>query len=212
LAGVILAAGALLAVVPHAQAGWSVGIGLNFPVYGRPYYHGPRVYRPYPVYVQPAPLLVQPVPVYQPVYPAYSVPAAPVAPAPVPELAPAPAPVPAPAPAPAPLPTVSYTPSSREADVDRYLQKLQNPDPRERTEAAVQLGRLRATRAVPQLSATLSNDRSPAVRDGAARALGLIGSTDALAALQRAAQSDDDRDVRRSASYAAEVIRAAFSR
>jgi len=53
----------------------------------------------------------------------------------------------------------------------------------------------------------LASDRSPAVRDSAARALGLIGSRASLAALDRAAQSDDDRDVRRSAQFAAEVIR-----
>jgi HEAT repeat protein len=45
------------------------------------------------------------------------------------------------------------------------------------------------------------------VREAAARGLGLIGSSSALSALQYAAQSDDDPEVRRSASFAAEVIR-----
>ena len=39
-----------------------------------------------------------------------------------------------------------------------------------------------------------------------ARALGLIGSSKALPALQRAAQADSDRDVRHSAQFAAEVV------
>jgi len=56
------------------------------------------------------------------------------------------------------------------------------------------------------LAATLAGDQSPAVRDAAARALGLIGSTKGLPALQRAAQVDNDRDVRRSAQFAVEVI------
>ncbi len=106
----------------------------------------------------------------------------------------------------------AYSPAAtREGDVARYQQQLQHPDPRERTEAATQLGRLRAASAVPALSAALTNDRSPAVRDAAARGLGLVGSADALSALQKAAQVDEDRDVRRDASYAAEVIRASFS-
>jgi HEAT repeat protein len=44
------------------------------------------------------------------------------------------------------------------------------------------------------------------VRESAARALGLIASTKGLPALQRAAQVDEDRDVRRSAQFAIEVI------
>jgi len=44
------------------------------------------------------------------------------------------------------------------------------------------------------------------VRESAARALGLIASPSALPALQRAAQVDADRDVRRSAQFAVDVI------
>jgi HEAT repeat protein len=91
------------------------------------------------------------------------------------------------------------------------MQQLQSPDPNERVQAATQLGQLKAVEAIGQLGATLSNDRSPAVRDAAARALGVIGSQEALAALQRAAQADEDRDVRRSASFAAEIIRASLT-
>jgi HEAT repeat protein len=61
---------------------------------------------------------------------------------------------------------------------------------------------------VDPLAATLAGDRSPAVRDAAARALGLIASPQALPALERAAQADADRDVRRSAQFAVEVIQA----
>jgi HEAT repeat protein len=59
---------------------------------------------------------------------------------------------------------------------------------------------------VGPLSALLTSDRSPAVRETAARALGLIGSPQAVTALTRAAQADTDRDVRRSAQFAVEVI------
>jgi HEAT repeat protein len=70
----------------------------------------------------------------------------------------------------------------------------------------VQLGKLHDPRAIDPLAATLSGDRSPVVRESAARALGLIGSPGALPALQHAAQTDSDHDVRRSAQFAAEVI------
>jgi HEAT repeat protein len=50
------------------------------------------------------------------------------------------------------------------------------------------------------------------VREAAARALGLIGAPTALSALQYAAQADDDRDVRHSASFAADVIRSNLGR
>jgi hypothetical protein len=55
-------------------------------------------------------------------------------------------------------------------------------------------------------------DRSSQVRETAARALGLIGSARALTALQNAALADNDREVRHSAQYAAEVIRASLRR
>ena len=74
-------------------------------------------------------------------------------------------------------------------------------------DAAMELGRMRADRAVEPLCTLVSTDRSPLVREAAARALGLIGSQRALNALQQAAQADNDRDVRRSAQFSAEVIR-----
>jgi HEAT repeat protein len=102
--------------------------------------------------------------------------------------------------------------SSPDPDIERYQRQLQSAEPRDRAEAVMQLGRLRAPGGHAALSAALSNDRSPQVREAAARALGLFGSADSLAALQRAAQSDEDREVRRSASYAADVIRTNLSR
>jgi hypothetical protein len=212
----VLAVAGLSALAPPARAGWAVGVRVGFP---GPYYCGPRYYygyRPYPlvvgvgVGVVPAPVVVAaPAPVIvQPVQPVYAAPVAAAAPAPAPAAS---ASLP-----PAPLPVnVSHspgTPGIPGGDADRYLRQLQNADPRERSEAAVQLGRLRDPQTVATLAATLNNDRSPAVRDAAARGLGLIGSPDALNALQKAAQSDDDRDVRRSASYAADVIRASLAR
>jgi HEAT repeat protein len=115
-----------------------------------------------------------------------------------------------PAPNLAPPPQASaYTPvAARQDEVDGYLQQLANGDDRGRADAAIRLGRLHAARAVEALTRSLEQDRCPAVRDAAARALGLIASPSSLGALQRAAQADDDRDVRHSAGFAAEVIRA----
>jgi HEAT repeat protein len=53
----------------------------------------------------------------------------------------------------------------------------------------------------------LAGDRSATVREAAARALGLIATPATLPALQRAAQADDDREVRASARFAADVVR-----
>jgi HEAT repeat protein len=92
--------------------------------------------------------------------------------------------------------------------VEQNLQRLRDRDERVRADAAVQLGRLRAERAVDPLAATLAGDSSPVVREAAARGLGLIGSVKGLAALRRAAQVDGDRDVRHSAMFAVDVIQA----
>jgi HEAT repeat protein len=96
----------------------------------------------------------------------------------------------------------------RPDEVDAALQQLAGGDDRGRAEAALRLGRLRAGRAVDALTGALGQDRSPAVREAAARGLGLIAAPSSLPALQHAAQADDDRDVRHSADFAAEVIRA----
>jgi HEAT repeat protein len=102
--------------------------------------------------------------------------------------------------------------SARVEEVDAALQQLASADERGRAEAAVQLGRLHADRAVAPLTRALEQDRSPQVREAAARGLGLIAAPSSLSALQRAAQADSDRDVRHSASFAAEIIRSNLPR
>jgi len=183
LAGLLLALAA-----PAVRAGIGIGIGIGIP---GPYYPGPYYgyYRPYPiyvapppVYVAPAPVVVQPAPVYQPAR--YIAPAA--------------------EPAPAPAATLS---APANPEVQQHLQQLHNGDERLRAEAMVKLGRLKAAEAVEPLAQALSSDRSPTVREAAARGLGLIGSPACLTALQQAAQADDDREVRHSARFAADAIR-----
>jgi HEAT repeats len=191
--------------VPAAQAGgWSVGVNIGAPVYYRPYpyYYRPYGwYRPYPtVYVGVPPVVVEPAPVVQAVpvvQPVYAAPAPAQAPAPARELAPTPT-------TPTTVRAVSAQPG--QADVNHHLQMLADADERVRSDSVMQLGRLKATQAIDPLAATLAGDRSATVREAAARALGLIGSPNALPALQRAAQVDNDRDVRRSAQFALEVI------
>jgi hypothetical protein len=180
---------------PAARAGvhWSIGLRLGVPACGPCYGPGWGYYRPYPVYLAPAPVYVQPavvqaVPVTQPVY------AAPAAPAAAPAHA-----VPVPAPA-------TFR-GARPGEEDAAWADLASADERARAEAALRLGRRKEGRAVEPLLRALREDHSPAVREAAARALGLIGAPASLAALQNAAQADDDRDVRRSASFAADVIR-----
>lgn len=206
-----LAIGALALVGPWtavAEAGWSVGVRIGGPCCYRPWGYYPY-YRPYPIVVAPA-VIVEPAPVVQTV-PVYAVPAAP-APAPVP----APTPLPPPTPvtsqsspgdlplAPIPVQTVSST--QRQDDITIYVQRLANPDAGVRAESAMQLGRMKAHRAVDPLTATLAGDRNPQAREAAARALGLIGDPRAMPALRRAAQADSDATVRNSASFALDVI------
>ncbi|HXG11712.1 MAG TPA: HEAT repeat domain-containing protein [Gemmataceae bacterium] len=190
---VTLAALALLGTAGPALAGgfWSFGVRIGVPVYPGPCCgYGFHCWRPYAVYVQPAPVIIQPapvvqeVPVVQPVYRAA---------APAPTVTP---------------PPPAAVPNERQSDIQQNLQRLSDPDERVRAEAALQLGRLRAQRAVDPLAATLAGDASPAVREAAARGLGLIGSPRALPALRRAAQADSDRDVRHSAMFAIDVIQA----
>ena len=74
-------------------------------------------------------------------------------------------------------PEAELTPPPRLAgNAGAYLRDLSNPDERVRAEASVQLGRMRVQQAVEPLTQLLGQDRSPAVRDAAARGLGLIGS------------------------------------
>ncbi len=96
---------------------------------------------------------------------------------------------------------------SSSADISAALQQLRSADEQARADAAVRLGRLRAEQAIGPIVKALNSDSSPKVREAAARGLGLIGSSRSLSALQYAAQADDDREVRHSASFAAETIR-----
>jgi len=196
-----LAAVLILASLPlsaaQAHVGFGIGINLGGPYYGGygPYYYNPYpyyYYRPYSVYVPPPAIIVQSPPALQSapvVQPSYSSPVESVPP---------------------PL-SVQQT-GLRQDPVEQQLQLLNGPEDRARADAAVQLGRLKATRAVQPLTQMLNGDRSATVREAAARALGLIEAPSSLPALQHAAQADDDRDVRHSAQFAAESIRSNMPR
>jgi HEAT repeats len=183
---------------------WGLGISIGVPLYyPRPYYPGwGYYYRPYPyVYAAPAPVVVAPAPVVVPSVPVVA------QTAPVPTVAPLPAANVVPATAPAPLPVVQANSADSAARVEQYLAQLNNPQESARRDAAIELGRLKAAKAVDPLVRILSADASPVVRDAAARGLGLIGSPQGLSALIQAAQVDQDRDVRHSAQFAVEIIR-----
>jgi HEAT repeat protein len=92
-------------------------------------------------------------------------------------------------------------------DIDNNMRLLSDPDQRIRAEAVIQLGRLKAYQAIDAVAATLASDTSPTVREAAARALGLIGSAKAFPVLRQAALTDADNEVRRSAQFAAEVVK-----
>jgi hypothetical protein len=195
-----LVALAVAAPGTRAGVGVSVGVRVGGPRCYRPVYPVGIYYRPAPVYVAPPPVVVAPVPVYRPVTVVEQVysPPAPVTTEP-------------------PLQPVAAQPVARAAaedtnEIDRNLRLLVSADDRTRADAALQLGRLRSRLAVQPLIRLLTTDRSPAVRDAAARALGLIGDSAALDAVQTAAGADQDRDVRRSAEFAAEVLRANYRR
>jgi hypothetical protein len=170
-----------------AQAGWGIGVSVGVPVYPRPWCGYPYYYRPYyPYYVVPPPVVVAAPPVVQavPVAPTYAPPAA----------------------------APSAVADARPGDADKYLLQLNDPDQQTRIDAIVQLGRLKSKKAIDPLTRILASDRSPPVREAAARALGMIGAPGGLGALQRAASADDNQEVRQSAQFAAEIIRASLQR
>jgi hypothetical protein len=191
LAGLLLLGGAAT-----SQAGVRIGVGIGLPFWGppcyyRPYYYGPPVvYAPAPVYVAPAPAVV----VQQP----------------APVVTRSPEQTAEPQPAPAPLPPPTAVRGARPEGGN--LQSLNDPDPQVRADTIIALGRNRYRQAAGPIARALREDQSPVVREAAARALGLIALPTSLDALQRAAQADQDRDVRRSASFAAEVIRTNYRR
>ena len=193
----LVLAGLALLAVPWgtAQAGprFGVGVYVGGPYYYGPYWGGYYYYPPVaPVYVAPRPVVVQAVP------PVETIPGPSISTTPVPPGSPTAAPTDVPPP---------RAVETRLDEIDRLLGQLSNPDDKVRADVAIRLGRMKAWRAAESLEGVLASDRSPEVRDAAARALGLIGAPASIAALQRAAQSDDDRGVRSSAQFAVEVIR-----
>jgi len=199
----------LTAFAAPASARWVVGIGIGLPIYGPGYY---RPYYPYYPYYYPPPVVVPGTVVVQPGYAGPAVVAGPApvvaaTPAPTVTAAPPTGPVASATPELVPAPVLrAAAPDDRQADIDRRIQHLSNPNAQARADVAIELGRMKADKAVDALTGTLSSDTSPVVREASARALGLIGSPRALSALQRAAQADADRDVRNSARFAADVI------
>jgi hypothetical protein len=178
----------------YGHGGFYPGFGVSFGFgYGYGGYYGTYGYGGYPlsiavpptVVVGSSPVIVQPPPVFQ---------APPVAAQPEP----GPSALSA-LPVPRPLDELP--------DADQDLRRLSDPSERVRADAVMSLGRNMVQRAVLPLTRVLGNDRSAEVREAAARALGLIGSPQSLNALQNAAQTDADHDVRHSAQFAAEVIR-----
>jgi hypothetical protein len=200
VSGCLLALALVAVAASEAHARWFVGVRIGVPIYAGPYCYG--YYRPYPygVYVAPPPVIVAPPPVVQAVpaapvpVPAYSSPAANAGPEQLPA---------------APVPIARGVPPAAGASA---WDDLNSTEERARADAIIQLGRRKDRRAVGPLTRALREDRSPTVREAAARGLGLIGAPASLNALQHAAQADDDRDVRRSASFAADVIRANLGR
>src|SRR5262245_44838850 len=194
----MLAVLALLTFTPFiqtSQARTFIGFGIRI---GPGYYYGPGQYYygyGYPYYVpgsivyETAPPIVvrQTVPVSEGVL-------APTAPNPLPPPLP-----------PNVVPTQNVAPTPTR--VDSLLSQLRDPSETVRRDAAMDLGRMKAQKAVDPLIQLLSKDASPIARDGAARALGLIASPRSLNALIYASQADNDRDVRHSAQFAVEIIR-----
>src|SRR6516162_2416075 len=167
--GFIFASIAFLGVsaIP-AQAGghWGVGINIGFPVY-RPWYpcYGYGWYYPPPYYYAPV-VIQQPVAV-QPV----AVQPAPAQPAPAAQPSYS---GPAPVHAPTPVTTAHLQPvNTQQSEINQHLNQLVNSNDQMRKDSALQLGRLRAQEAVDPLAATLAGDRSPQVREAAARGLAL---------------------------------------
>jgi len=103
-------------------------------------------------------------------------------------------------------PAVSLADPNTQQAISNYLAALRSPDERVRLESVTQLGRMRAREAIDPLAATLAGDLSPRVREAAARALGLIGTTQAEPALHRAVQMDCDPSVRQSAQFALDAV------
>jgi len=183
----LLAGTTWLALTGVATAGgprWSVGVGIGFPGY----------YRPYPYYVPPPMIYyAPPPPVIYAAPPTVVVPAAPPAPAPSSNYE---------------LPPPRPLDEAQLMSYQAHVNQLTSPDERVRLDAVSQLGRSKSAKAVDPLAATLAGDPSAAVREAAAKGLGLIGSPTAMPALRRAAQQDGSDHVRRTAQFSIEIIQA----
>jgi hypothetical protein len=218
---------------PPAKAWIYIGCGPYRPWYGpycyRPYW-GPRVViapapvvavAPPVVVAQPAPVVaVQPTTVVAQSPPVVQEPPLVVQVPPPPPIVQTQAPPPVVQTPPPPPVTTTVQPTNatvvvpprnlnveqRKAKVDAYLQLLTSPQVATRLDAVQHLTRLRGPRAVDGLAATLAGDRSSAVREAAARGLGMTGAPRGVPALQRAASYDPDLGVRRAAQLALEVI------
>lgn len=87
---------------------------------------------------------------------------------------------------------------------------LQDAGANVRHMAAMTLGIIRATTAVPALVNALLGDKDVVVRSQSAIALGLIGQTNALPSLRQAQTEDKSRDVRHQAELAAYAVEHGF--
>jgi len=98
------------------------------------------------------------------------------------------------------LPSV-YVSGQRPRGKDGYIDTLDSPNPRQRSHAVQELGKLKADYAVPNLIILLKEDVNTYVRSAAAEALGHIGHNDAIFPLMDALR-DPCSFVRRAAAIA----------
>ncbi len=90
---------------------------------------------------------------------------------------------------------------SHDAKVQHCIDNLQNPNPRQRSQAARELGDLKNEISIPALIRALQEDVNTYVRSAAAEALGHIGSSEAIFPLMDALH-DPSSFVRRAAAIA----------
>jgi hypothetical protein len=192
----------------HAGPPVRIGIGIGFGVpYYRPYYpyYYGNPYGYYPYVVPASPIVVQAPPV---VYQSGTV----VATTPTPAQVYSSPQINTVEPALVQPPNQNAQPVNAQLGFEFHVARLNNQDEAQRRESVMELGRMKNERAIDPLAATLAGDKSASVREAAARALGIVGSPRALPALIHAAQADNDRDVRHSAQFAVEIIRANIQR
>ncbi|MGC9348230.1 MAG: HEAT repeat domain-containing protein [Anaerolineae bacterium] len=96
---------------------------------------------------------------------------------------------------------INVTSSKRDAAISRCVENLESPNPRLRSQAAEDLGKLNAQEAVPELVEHLQDDVNTYVRSASAEALGRIGDVRAIFPLMDALR-DTCSFVRRAAAIA----------